>query len=68
VILSLIQLYHYKRGQFLLLNRSFFLPSRFIHASVDRTLQEVNIYEQRKYEIQHLLKKKCLDSVDNMAI
>ena len=40
-----------------------FLPSRFIHASVDRTLQEVNIYEQRKYEVQqHLLKKKCLDS------
>jgi hypothetical protein len=34
-----------------------FLPSRFIHASADRTLQEVNIYEQRKYEVQHLLKK-----------
>jgi hypothetical protein len=32
------------------------------HLSVDRTLQEVNIYEQRKYEVQHLLKKKCLDS------
>jgi hypothetical protein len=37
-----------------------FLPSRFIHASADRTLQEVNIYEQRKYEVQHLFKKHAL--------
>ena len=29
---------------------------------VDRTLQEVTIYEQKKYEVQHLLKKKSLDS------
>jgi hypothetical protein len=35
----------------LLLNRSFFYHhvSYRKHASVDRTLQEVNIYEQRKY-------------------
>jgi hypothetical protein len=48
------------RRKFLLLNHSFFYyhVSYRKHASVDRTLQEVNIYEQRKYEVQHLIKKE----------